>query len=137
MSVTWRVDPMGLRQPFRDDVTLLLALSPYAWTVTYGLRTLAEQEALFKKYQAGGPRAAPPGKSPHNFGLAIDVALDGSPDPGLQPDWDTTHAGWVWLFDAIFAHPRLHSGKSFHDADHVEAVGWKAIAVSHAAPVAA
>lgn len=134
MSVLWRVDPLALREPFRADVQRLLHLSPYAWTVTYGYRTLEQQAALFAKYQAGGPRAAPPGKSPHNFGLAIDVALDGSEAPGLQPDWDTSHAGWVWLFDAIFDHPRLHSGKSFHDACHIEAVNWKVLAHQTAVP---
>jgi hypothetical protein len=126
MPVTWRtVDPSLLNPQFRQDIQAVLEYSPHWWTVTHGFRSLAEQNALWLAYQAGGPKAAPPGKSAHNYGLAVDVALDGSPAPGLQPDWDTSHAGWIWLFDAVFRHPRLHSGRSFSDSDHVERLGWK------------
>lgn len=128
MAINWsRVDPVRLKSQFRQDVNALLRDSPYDWTVIYGYRSLAEQQVLWEKYQAGGPKAAPPGKSAHNYGLAVDVALDGSDKPGLQPDWNTEHPGWKWLFDAIWKHPRLHSGRSFSDSDHVEAVGWKAL----------
>lgn len=126
--IDWRsVDPNLLKQPFRDDVDRLLKFSSYAWTVTYGFRSLEEQAVLWAKYQAGGPKAAPPGKSAHNFGLAIDLALDGSQDFGLQPQWDTSAPGWQWLFEAVFQHPRLHSGRDFQDSDHVEALGWKSL----------
>jgi hypothetical protein len=40
-----------------------------------GTRTWEEQAALYKKYQAGGPKAAPPGYSWHNFGTAIDCGV--------------------------------------------------------------
>ena len=124
--IEWRrVDPKLLQPSFRFDVEKLLRESPYSWTVTYGYRTIEEQESLWEKYKAGGPRAAPPGKSAHNFGLAIDVALDGDDSlAGLQPDWNTSHAGWRWLFEAIAKHPRLHSGRSFNDACHIERLGW-------------
>jgi len=50
--------------------------------VTSGTRSFAEQDELFKKHLAGGPLAAPPGKSNHNFGLAFDVTIfTGSTDP--------------------------------------------------------
>jgi lysozyme family protein len=50
--------------------------------VTSGTRSFAEQDELFKKHLAGGPLAAPPGKSNHNFGLAFDVTIfKGSIDP--------------------------------------------------------
>ena len=50
--------------------------------VTSGTRSFAEQDELFKKHLAGGPLAAPPGKSNHNFGLAFDVTIfEGSTDP--------------------------------------------------------
>lgn len=127
MSVIWRVPKSGLKLPFRYDVDKLLDESPWPWVVTYGYRSLEEQKALYDIYLAGGAKAAPPGKSPHNFGLAVDVALDGEPAPGLQPDWVLSHPGWVWLFDAVFDHPRLHSGRDFGDSDHIEAVNWKAL----------
>jgi hypothetical protein len=125
--ITWRkgVDPKALNPAFLADVVSVLDPSPYRWLVTYGRRTTAEQAALYATYQAGGPRAAPPGKSPHEFGLAIDVCLDGdTATVEIEPDWNTSHPGWLWLFEAIWQHPRLHSGRSFQDACHVERLGW-------------
>lgn len=50
--------------------------------VTSGMRSFEEQAELFAKFKAGGPIAAPPGKSNHNFGLAFDVTMfKGSDDP--------------------------------------------------------
>jgi peptidoglycan L-alanyl-D-glutamate endopeptidase CwlK len=40
-----------------------------------GTRTWDEQAALYKKYKAGGPKAAPPGYSWHNYGTAIDCGV--------------------------------------------------------------
>lgn len=121
------VDPLMLDPQFRQDVEGMLGRSPFAWTVTSGFRSLVEQRVLWDKYQAGGARAAPPGKSAHNFGLAVDVALDGDPDrPGLQPDWKPDPGdGWYWLRDAIRPHPRLHHGSSFGDWPHIERYVWK------------
>jgi lysozyme family protein len=60
--------------------------------VTSGTRSFAEQDELYKKHLAGGPLAAPPGKSNHNFGLAFDVTIfEGSTDPekAKTPVWDS------------------------------------------------
>jgi peptidoglycan L-alanyl-D-glutamate endopeptidase CwlK len=60
--------------------------------VTSGMRSYAEQAELYAKYQAGGPLAAPPGKSNHNFGLAFDVTIfKGSDDPekAKTPVWES------------------------------------------------
>jgi peptidoglycan L-alanyl-D-glutamate endopeptidase CwlK len=40
-----------------------------------GTRTFAEQASLFEKFQRGGPLAARPGRSNHNFGIAWDVGV--------------------------------------------------------------
>lgn len=40
---------------------------------TASYRTCDLQRELWEKYQAGGFRAAPPGKSWHNRGLAVDI----------------------------------------------------------------
>jgi peptidoglycan LD-endopeptidase CwlK len=40
-----------------------------------GTRTFAEQAVLFEKHQQGGPLAARPGRSNHNFGIAWDVGV--------------------------------------------------------------
>jgi len=60
--------------------------------VTSGLRTYEEQAELYKKFKAGGPVAAPPGKSNHNFGLAFDITIfKGSADPekAKTPVWES------------------------------------------------
>lgn len=124
-----KVNPEELDPVFRKDVESFLSASPYLWGVTYGLRSLALQEELYRKYLAGGPRAAPPGRSAHNFGLAIDVTLDGDPHKtGVQPDWVTTHAGWLWLKTKSLLHPRLRTGWKYADYGHIEAVGWEQMA---------
>lgn len=130
MAIDWqKVDPNGLDFQFRQDVELFLAESPYTWGVVYGFRSLVLQKELYDKYVAGGPRAAPPGRSAHNFGLAIDVVLDGDPQkPGMQMDWVTTHAGWLWLKAKSIAHPRLRTGWKYADYGHIETVNWEAAA---------
>lgn len=50
--------------------------------VISGTRSYEEQAELYKKYKAGGPLAAPPGRSNHNFGIAFDIGIfEGSSDP--------------------------------------------------------
>lgn len=125
--IVWRtVDPALLEPQFRRDIEDLLTGSAWTWYILHGYRSLEEQGKLWAAYQKGGPKAAPAGKSPHNFGLAVDLVPDADPDtPGLQPEWNTRAEAWSWLFAALKAHPRLHSGLSFQDADHVERLGWQ------------
>lgn len=99
--------------------------SPFDWYVTEGVRSFARSALLYNAFLAGGPRAAPPGKSAHNYGKAIDVVLDADPNtPGLQASWDIKLAGWVWLFAVLKAHPRLKSGAGFKDGAHIEQYKW-------------
>ena len=118
--ITWEAKRGLLQLQFGDDIHTLLLNSPFSWVVTWGARTLEEQGILYQAYLKGGPLAAPPGKSAHNFGLAVDVVLitDG------KYDYNIYHAGWIWLFFKILNHPRLHSGKGFGDADHIERYQW-------------
>lgn len=122
MAVIWKVKRELLEPEFANDVDRLLLDSPFLWRIVYGYRTLAEQDALYQKYLAGGPKAAPPGKSAHNFGLAVDVQLI-MPDGSMN--WNIKYPGWMWLFKAIKPTPRLHSGVSFQDYDHIERYQWK------------
>jgi peptidoglycan LD-endopeptidase CwlK len=47
-----------------------------------GTRSYEEQAELYRKHKAGGPLAAPPGRSNHNFGIAFDIGVfTGSTDP--------------------------------------------------------
>jgi len=128
--IVWRANPLGVDRAFREDVEQLLQPSPHTWYILSGARSLTEQAALWAAYQAGGPRAAPPGQSAHNFGLAVDVVADIEPAPGLQPSWDIRKPAWIWLAAAVDAHPRLHHGRHFGDWPHIERVNWK-IALTH------
>lgn len=120
-----RVDPMALEPVFRADVEDLLAPSPYLWVVTRGHASLAEQLVLYERHLRGGPLAAPPGQSAHNFGLAIDVFFDDPERPGVQPNWNTRAAGWLWLKAATLPHPRLQNGWSFGDWPHIQRYRWR------------
>jgi RHS repeat-associated protein len=46
--------------------------------ISQGTRTWEEQEDLYLNYLMGGPRAAPPGKSQHNYGAAYDIVIKDS-----------------------------------------------------------
>jgi len=125
MAIIWRCDKGLLRPTFSDDVEKLFKGSKYTFYALSGTRSMEEQKVLWEIYQAGGPKAAPPGKSAHNYGLAVDVVLDVSDAPGLQPSWDTKLAGWLWLKQACFKHPRLQSGWSFGDWPHIQQYKWR------------
>lgn len=112
---------------FVADVEAVLTPGPYTWYVLSGYRTHEEQDALWQVYRAGGPRAAPPGNSAHNFGLAVDVVLDSSDRDGLQPSWLTNAAGWQWLRQALAHHTTLLHGVAFNDWPHIERRGWKVL----------
>lgn len=128
MSVHWDVPKDKLDPEFCADVDKLLSDSPFAWVVTYGLRTCAEQKALWEQGRTKPGEIvtnSPPGESAHEFGFAIDVALlvDG------RESWDTSHPAWPWLWSAVRQHPRLHSGHDFPpvapaDDDHVQSLAW-------------
>jgi hypothetical protein len=130
MAVTWLVPKKGLQEQFLTDVDMVLGKSPFHWYVTAGFRSLPEQDVLWKKYLEGGPLAAPPGKSAHNFGLAIDVVPDKDPTkPGLQPGWSLLkkakeYAAWIWLKVTIAKHPRLTHGSKFGDWPHIQRYNW-------------
>lgn len=123
MNLKWTVSQANLDPEFLNDVTKLLTASPDDWAVTFGYRSYTAQAALYAKYQDGGAEAAPPGESAHEHGLAIDVAWL-TPGGGLS--WDYGQPAFQWLFAAVAAHPRLHSGVTFPkpDEDHIEAFRW-------------
>lgn len=126
MALKWTVGTKDIDPAFLADITALLTDSPYAWAVTYGYRTYAEQAALYAAYEKGGCEAAPPGRSAHEAGLAVDLAWV-TPAGGLS--WDYSQPAWAWLWRAVAASPTLHSGHDFppaapSDDDHVESYRW-------------
>lgn len=126
MAVQWIADKTKLDPEFATDVEELLAASEYRWVVLGGFRTPAEQAVLHDRTIHGGPLAAAAGHSAHNYGLAVDVAPRAA-DGTL--DWNIKHPAWPWLWAAVKASPRLHSGHDFPpvapaDNDHIQAVKW-------------
>lgn len=122
-----KVDPAQLFPEFRDALDRFLAGSPFVWYVVSGYRSLEEQAKLWDAYRLrGGAKAAPPGSSAHNYGLAVDVVLDVDPDaPGLQPSWDIKLAGWGWLKARSIPHPTLQNGWRFGDWPHIQRFRWR------------
>lgn len=142
MLIWGKIDKAELEPKFLNDVHALLEASPHTYYVTEGYRSIERSNLLYDEYTNGriigreangtiirgskGPKAAPGGKSAHNYGLAIDVSFDGDPNkPGLQPSWDTKLAGWTWLKMAVFKHPRLHSLWNIGDWPHIERLNWR------------
>jgi hypothetical protein len=106
-----------------------------------GCRSLARSQSLYAAYKAGGPLAAPPGDSPHNYGLAVDLQLRGAGGlvwyPDIPPDvldlpfqqqtsyLDRCPSQWVELWRAVYAASLLHSLWTYGDGDHIERVDWR------------
>lgn len=103
--------------------------------VVQGLRTWAEQDALYLKGRdAQGkvvdPRAVvtncPGGKSYHNFGLAVDcVPSTHGPGNPFDPDWNSKHEVWKRMISAGVG-IGLSSGatwRTFHDFPHFQLTG--------------
>lgn len=78
----------GLRSPFKEAAEALLAAAREEdprFRITSGLRSQADQAALYKRWERGDPGVispALPGTSKHELGWAVDIAR-----PGVDP-WD-------------------------------------------------
>lgn len=115
-----RIDASKLDPEFHGMLLGLLgAIKAHGQTfvATYGYRSLEEQRDLYVKYQAGGPRAAPPGKSAHNYGAAVDLArvVNG------KVDWAP---GDYALLADLAPRYRLATGAAYQDYGHVELEDW-------------
>lgn len=124
--IIWRAKSDFLNPGFLTDVTAFLESSPYTWYVLEAFRTFERSDQLYADYKAGlGPKAAPAGKSAHNYGLAIDVVPDIHGRTGLQPSWDIRRKEWQWLKLHSIPHPRLTVGWRFGDWPHIRRYRWK------------
>lgn len=107
------------------QVIALAAKDGYRLTVTQGLRTIDEQNAL---YAQGRTRSGPivtnarGGFSWHNFGLAVDLAYM---DESGKPSWDEKRFNYR-LFGKWGAAVGLEWGgnwKKFRDQPHFQMIG--------------
>ena len=76
-----------LRDKFANGVKKFLSSNSadgYDCSIAHSYRTFAQQKELYRKYKSGGPRAASPGSSWHNYACAIDLTIykDGRYDDG-------------------------------------------------------
>jgi hypothetical protein len=143
--IIWRCPKDGLDPDFIADLESVVEPDPDPWYVLEGFRSMQRSADLYAAYlpwlrykQGRGPRppgepapkAAPPGRSAHNFGLAVDLVLDkDAVTKGLQPSWRINDPvdgpKWRRLVAAIEAHPRLNSGADFDDWPHIERQDWQ------------
>jgi len=131
MPLSWDGHRVGLEPEFADDCDSCVGALSWSYRVVFGVRSWALQARLHDAYAADplhAPRAAPPEKSAHVRGLAIDLVLV----VNGRDIWDYRHQGWIDLHAAIDKHPRLHGGWMFKsgpsDDDHVEKVNWQTFA---------
>ncbi len=78
--------------PFRDRIIRVKARCigrGFDYWSEFGYRAMSLQAQLHEAWKAGkGGRAAPPGLSGHQYGIADDSTHDSDvKSPGLQPDW--------------------------------------------------
>lgn len=94
-----RIDLSKLYPAFRDKLIQLMEncnARGYHYWATCGLRTYEEQDSLYAIGRTTGKTGhyvtmAQGGFSPHQFGIACDLCLDGDPKAGLQPDYKDDH----------------------------------------------
>lgn len=102
----------------------MLELENITIRVTQGLRTWAEQAALYAQGRTSPGKIvtdAQPGTSWHQFGLAVDVAPF---DSGI-PDWNVEHPAWKRIV-AVGESCGMFSGslfRTFPDWPHFQMTG--------------
>ncbi len=103
----------------------MLVLEGITLRVTQGLRSWADQDALYAKGRtAPGPVVtnAPGGHSYHNFGMAVDVV---PMDAEGQPDWNVSHPAWQRIV-TVGTSLGVDSGatwRTFKDWPHLQMTG--------------
>jgi peptidoglycan L-alanyl-D-glutamate endopeptidase CwlK len=90
----------------------------YRYKCYSGYRSHDEQRKLYEAYLAGGAKAAPPGLSAHNYGLAIDCALISKAGTLSWSGGD-----YETLLKVLPKH-NLLSGRTFSDTPHVQWPGY-------------
>lgn len=113
-----------LYPPFLERVAALLAACNargHRYVITEGHRTYERSAVLARAYAAGGPRAAGPGESNHNFGLAVDLVLDVDADkPGVQLGPDAWKQGDYKVACEEARKLGLKCGEDYKDFPHFE-----------------
>lgn len=89
------------------------------YVVTSARRSIARQRQLYNAYLRGGPLAAAPGNSAHNYGLAVDFVV-------RKSDGTTRAPGWLEHMRARrFGLATLKGDQLKRDPWHVEVPNWR------------
>lgn len=109
-------------QPYAAELVRLAGQAGFQPRVTSTRRSSSEQKRLYDRYLAGQSTlpAAPPGRSAHEYGYAIDIALA---DPQ-----DSFDLGDLWTSNGGIWSPK--------DWVHYEYPGFRQVAGSATGPVA-
>lgn len=104
----------------------------FATFIASSARSLAEQSRAYQAYLQGkGGRAAPPGYSAHNYGLAIDVVIR-APNGSDPWAWAKTGAGKAayHLLHQVAKHYGLENIAAVAPDDpfHLQAPNWRRLA---------
>jgi peptidoglycan L-alanyl-D-glutamate endopeptidase CwlK len=102
----------------------LAAQLDFSIRVTQGIRTVAQQNALWQEGRDNDGNVigrivtnAKGTESNHVMGVAVDVVPMDLPDD--HPDWDENAASWQRIV-VLAPSCGLRDGKSFHDEPHLE-----------------
>lgn len=98
-------------------ITQMQQMLGFDLEVTQGLRTWAEQDALYAQGRTTPGEIvthAAGGSSWHNFGMAVDLVPEDI-TPG-QPDWNLSHPSWPRMV-SVAESLGLVSGAEWHGAD--------------------
>lgn len=124
----WNFDPNNLLNDTRlNPEFATAAIGALQAAVQAGLRpkvheayrSIERSDELYKKYKAGGPRAAPGWTSLHNYGLAMDLWLYDAKDSYIS----NNTKGWYLQYKSLAAYVKAYKfewGEPINDADHFE-----------------
>lgn len=119
---TWRANPWRIYPPLLRAVLDTLEACDrrgHHYYVTNGFRSYETQAERYHAYKSGtGYRAAPPGRSAHQWGAALDFVPDRDLDtPGIQADWEAR------AYDVLVEESErrgLKAGRDFGDNPHIQ-----------------
>jgi peptidoglycan L-alanyl-D-glutamate endopeptidase CwlK len=90
--------------------------------ITQGIRTVAEQDALYEQGRTTPGNIVTNAKgteSNHVMGVAVDVVPMDLPDGDQEPDWNPAHESWQRIV-ALAPACGLRNGISWKDEPHLE-----------------
>ena len=110
---------MNLERAQNDFIDRALGVLNYAYSAGGALRVLEYYRTPERQneLQASGHSHARAWESPHQYGLAVDVAFD-------PQGYDVPKSWWTWL-SCLAKYYGLVSGASWGDYGHIQYPNWR------------